>query len=100
MTTFTTEDRNNAMFGTYIVRNKCPCDNCEHFNDCKTHEWACRSFAKFVIDNAYFADAPRVPSRGTFNKIFNQKDDNVLKSFVRSKQEENIEDQLEGNEGE
>jgi hypothetical protein len=100
MTTFTTEDRERALTGTYIVRNKCPCDVCEHFNDCKKNEWACRSFAKFVIDNAYFADAPRVPSRGTFNKIFNQKDDNVLKSFVRSKQGEKIEDQSEGNTGE
>ena len=83
-----------------IVRNECPCDNCEHFEECKADELACRSFAKFVVDNYYYVDAIRDPSRGTFNKIFNQKDDDLLRLFVRQFKEKEDEDTAEGNKGE
>ena len=57
------------------------------------------SFAKFVVDNYYFVDAPKDPCRGTFNKIFHQKDDELLKEFVRQFKEDGNEDQVESNTG-
>ena len=89
MTTFTTEDRIFAEMQQEIIRDKSPCDNCEHFDDCKKYEIACRSFAKFVVDNYYYKDAVRDPCKGTFNKIFNQKDEDILRQFVRQWKEEN-----------
>jgi hypothetical protein len=83
MTTFTTDDREEAERFPEIIRDKCPCDDCEHFMLCKTEEMACRSFAKFVVDNYYYKDSFRDPCKGTFNKIFNQKDDDLLRQFVR-----------------
>jgi len=99
MTTFTTEDRKMAEEFKEIVRNECPCDDCEHHMKCKQHEWACRSFAKYVLDNYYYKDAVRIPSRGTFNKIFS-KNDEILKDYVRAFKETGFEDRPEDNEGE
>jgi len=89
MTTFTTEDRKFAEMNQEIIRDKSPCDDCEHFEQCKRYELACRSFAKFVVDNWYYREAAKVPCKGTFNKIFNQKDEDVLRQFVRQWKEEN-----------
>jgi hypothetical protein len=89
MTTFTTEDRKFAEMNQEIIRDKSPCDDCENFEQCKRYELACRSFAKFVIDNWYYREAAKVPCKGTFNKIFNQKDEDVLRKFVRQWKEEN-----------
>jgi hypothetical protein len=81
------EDRYTIDF-TETVRNKCPCDNCGYFDRCKYEELACRSFAKFVLDNYYYVTAVRYPSKETFNKVFHKKDDDVLKNFVRGNQDE------------
>lgn len=97
MTTFTTEDRESAE--NNIVRNQCPCDDCEFKQKCKVEEIACRSFAKFVLDNWYYRDTPRDPCYGTFNKIFNQSDDLALKSYIRGFKEEDVEDKSESNKG-
>lgn len=78
-----TEDKQYDKKFPDVVRDECPCDNCEHFMLCKTEEIACRSFAKFVVDNYYYKDSFRDPCKGTFNKIFNQKDDDALRQFVR-----------------
>jgi hypothetical protein len=94
-----TEDKYSLKFDE-IIRNECPCDNCEHFQKCKVNEWACRSFAKFVLDNYYYKDAVRDPCKGTFNKIFNQKDDDVLRIFVRAFKENLLEDTAQDNKGE
>lgn len=95
MTTFTTEDRIAAEEN--IVRNKCPCDDCKNFKKCKEEEVACRPFAKFVLDNWYYKETPKDPCRGTFNKIFNQKDDVALKSYIRNNREEDFENKIKGN---
>jgi hypothetical protein len=95
MTTFTTEDRLQAEAIREVVRDQCPCDGCEHAPKCKQHEWACRSFAKYVLDNYYYKDAARDPCRGTFNKVFHQKDDEILKNYVRAFKETGFEDQPE-----
>lgn len=76
-----TEDKNNSKFSE-IIRDTCPCNVCDHFDLCKTEELACRSFAKFVVDNYYYKDSFRDPCKGTFNKIFNASDD-ALRQFVR-----------------
>ena len=89
MTTFTTEDRKLAEKQQEIIKDKSPCDDCEQFEDCKNYELACRSFAKFVVDNYYYKDAIRVASKNTFNKIFNQKDENLLHQFVRQSKGQN-----------
>jgi hypothetical protein len=94
-----TEDSKYSLDFPEVIRNECPCDNCEHFETCKTHEWACRSFAKFVLDNYYYKDAVRDPCKGTFNKIFNQKDDDVLRIFVRAFKEDPFGDKTEDNQG-
>jgi hypothetical protein len=91
MTTFTTEDE--------IVRNKCPCDDCQHFQKCKEEEIACRPFAKFVLDNWYYKETPKDPCYGIFNKIFNQKDDLALKNYIRNHKEEDFENTVKSNEG-
>jgi succinate dehydrogenase flavin-adding protein (antitoxin of CptAB toxin-antitoxin module) len=83
MTTFTTEDRKLAEMQQEIIRNKSPCDDCNRAKECKEYELACRSFAKFVVDNFYYVEAVKDPCRATFNKIFNQKDDDLLRLFVR-----------------
>lgn len=64
------------------VRDKCPCDRCDHFNLCKKEELACRSFAKFVVDNYYYRDSFRDPSKEIFKKVFDASDD-ALSQFVR-----------------
>ena len=94
-----TEDKRYDQRFSDIVRNKCPCDGCHHFDLCKKKEHACRSFAKFVVDNYYYADAVKDPCKGTFNKIFNQKDDEALRQFVRQWKGTN-EDSDKGNTGE
>ena len=90
-----TEDKYNPKFPE-IVRDECPCDRCDHFNLCKSEELACRSFAKFVVDNYYYKDSFRDPCKGTFNKIFSASDD-VLRQFVR---EWKGEDPAKSNKGE
>jgi hypothetical protein len=70
------------------VRNRCPCEGCDHFDLCKTKELACRSFAKFVVDNYYYKDFFRDPCKSTFNKIFYSTDD-ALHQFVREWKGEN-----------
>jgi hypothetical protein len=79
----TTEDRDWAEKQREIVRDKCPCDDCIHFDLCKKEEIACRSFAKFVLDNYYYVHAYRDPCKGIFNTIFNNKDDDILRRIVR-----------------
>ena len=97
MTTFTTEDRKQAEKHREVIRGRCPCDGCNHFNSCKEKEYACRSFAKFVVDNYYYVDAPKDPCKGVFNKVFHQKDDDLLKEFVRQFKEDGSEDNAENN---
>ena len=99
MTTFTTEDRLSAEGFPEIVRDKCPCNDCKHFQRCKEEEIACRPFAKFVLDNWYYRDTPRDPCHGTFNKIFNQSDDLALKNYIRNFKEENFENNNKSNKG-
>ena len=96
MTTFTTEDREAAENYPEIIRNQSPCDNCEHFMLCKVEELACRSFAKFVVDNYFYTQAFRNPTKETFNKIFNTKDEDLLRRFVRGSWDEDI---AKGNKG-
>lgn len=92
----TTEDKRYEMKFPEIVRNKCPCDNCENFMLCKEYELACRSFAKFVVDNYYYVHSFKDPSRETFNKIFNTKDEDLLRKFVRGESDEDIPKDNEG----
>jgi hypothetical protein len=99
MTTFTTEDRLSAEGFPEIVRDKCPCDDCKHFQRCKEEEIACRPFAKFVLDNWYYRDTPRDPCHGIFNKIFNQSDDLALKNYIRNFKEENFENNSKSDKG-
>lgn len=96
MTRFTMEDKispaKEVEFGENmkeIVRDKSPCDGCQHFNLCKEHQLACRSFAKFVVDNYYYTEAVKDPCKGTFNKVFNQKDEDALRKYVRQWKKEN-----------
>jgi hypothetical protein len=89
MTTFTTEDRRLAEMQKEIIRNKSPCDDCDRAKECKEYELACRSFAKFVVDNFYYTEAVKDPCKGTFNKIFDQKDEDALRKYVRQWKGEN-----------
>jgi len=88
MTTFTTEDRILAEKQQEIIRDKSPCDGCHHNQLCKEEELACRSFAKFVVDNYYYTAAAKDPCKGTFNKVFSKRDDDALRNFVRQWKEE------------
>jgi hypothetical protein len=98
MTTFTTEDRLSAEGFPEIVRDKCPCDNCNKAPRCKEEEIACRPFAKFVLDNWYYKDTPRDPCHGIFNKIFDQSDDLALKNYIRNFKEDGVGHKAENNE--
>jgi hypothetical protein len=89
MTTFTTEDRIFAEKQQEIVRDKSPCDGCHHNQLCKEEEFACQSFAKFVVDNYYYTAPAKNPTKEIFNKVFNQKDEDALRKFVRHWKEEN-----------
>lgn len=92
----TTEDKRYDMNFPEIVRNKCPCDVCDHFMLCKTEELACRSFAKFVVDNYYYVNSFRNPSKETFNKVFNTIDEDLLRKFVRGEKDEDIPEDNKG----
>ena len=80
-----------------VIRDKCPCDDCHNFDLCKQEEVACRSFAKFVVDNCFYAESARIPTKETFNKVFSSKDDDMLRKFVRGLENE---DKPEDNTGE
>lgn len=71
-----------------LVKGVCPCDKCEHIQLCKEQEWACRAFASFVWSNYYYEHSVKIPCRGTFNKIFNVKDNSELKNFLHKEKDE------------
>ena len=101
MTTFTTEDRIAAEGPKPRVEGVCPCDNCVHTQICKENEWACRPFGTYVAYNYYFTEAVRIPSRGTYQKIFDTKEDaKELREYLRKFMEEEDGDQAEDNAGE
>jgi len=74
----------------------CPCDKCEHTQVCKEQEWACRPFASFVWSNYFYEHTPRIPCRGTFNKIFNVRDNQELKDFLHKQKNEYTDKDNEG----
>jgi hypothetical protein len=98
MTTFTTEDRESAQNGPRPrTENVCPCDECEHAPLCKSSLLACRPFGTYVAYNYFFTEATRIPSRGTYKKIFDTKEDakelrEYLKQFIEEEDGHKAED--------
>jgi len=81
-----------------VIKNVCPCDDCEHVENCRVNELACRPFSNFVSDNYFYPDALRDPCRGIFNKIFEQDDAQLLLELIVKLKEEN-EDPFKGDKG-
>ena len=57
-----------------LFDEKCPCDDCRFHNDCKTHDWACTHFLRYIVSGACYLDVGRNPTRSLFIKIFKDED--------------------------
>ena len=65
-----------------IFEGEAPCDKCHLKDDCKQHEWACRTFSTYVSSGEFSNKAIRMPTRQLFNIIFRD-DDFALKNYLK-----------------
>jgi hypothetical protein len=61
----------------------CPCDNCHHKYKCEESKLACRSFCYFVIKGVFNPEAPKVPTKEEFNRVFKWPDAELAR-FLKS----------------
>jgi hypothetical protein len=83
------------IIGAPRIEGVCPCDDCRHTKICKENELACRSFGSYVAYNFFFTEAVRIPSKESFKKIFNTKEDaKELREYLKKFMEEDNENQF------
>ena len=47
-----------------------PCIGCEQTNRCELDELACKTFAEYAEYNRFNKDAPRMPTKKIYERIF------------------------------